>query len=88
MLPVSKKALANCSPSLSVDSMILNRETFDKKSPTGWYGLFADRGGGAGAEPLVPLVWPLTPFWPFVGAATSVGHIFAVWYIDMFVDEE
>jgi hypothetical protein len=30
---VSKKALANCSPSRSVDSIILNLLTFDKKSP-------------------------------------------------------
>jgi len=29
---------ANCSPSRSVDSMILKLLMLDKKSPTGWYG--------------------------------------------------
>lgn len=36
---MSKKALANCSPSLSVDSIILKDPTLLRKSGTGWYGL-------------------------------------------------
>lgn len=38
LIAVSKKALANCSPSRRVDSIILNRLTFEMKSLTFWYG--------------------------------------------------
>lgn len=58
-LPVSKKALANCSPSLNVLSIILKFEVLERKSPTDSYGVRLCKGFSV--ETAVPLTVVLSP---------------------------
>lgn len=43
LVSVENQAVANCSPSRKVLSMMLKFAVFERKSPTGWYGIAAAR---------------------------------------------